>query len=49
MIARFSDQKDHTTLLNALAMIEKNKDWHLNLVGSGDDAPYPCSCSIFEN
>ena len=40
MIARFSEQKDHTTLLNALAMIEKDKDWHLNLVGNGDDAPY---------
>jgi glycosyltransferase involved in cell wall biosynthesis len=40
MIARFSEQKDHTTLLNALAMIDKDKEWHLNLVGNGDDTPY---------
>lgn len=40
MIARFSKQKDHTTLLNALAMVPKKKEWHLNLVGNGDDRPY---------
>jgi glycosyltransferase involved in cell wall biosynthesis len=39
MVARFSEQKDHTTLLNAMGLI-KNLDWHLNLVGSGDDVVY---------
>lgn len=39
MIARFAIPKDHTTLINALGMI-KDKNWHLNLVGSGDDLPY---------
>lgn len=36
MIARFSKQKDHETLLHALSLI-KDQAWHLNLVGSGDD------------
>lgn len=39
MIARFSDQKDHKTLLLALSGLQ-HKEWHLNLVGDGDDAPY---------
>ena len=39
MVARFAIPKDHTTLINALGQI-KNKKWHLNLVGSGDDVPY---------
>jgi len=36
MIARFSPQKDHETLLNALALI-KEKSWKLSLVGDGPD------------
>ena len=36
MVARFSPQKDHVTLLNALGMI-KDHNWHLNLIGGGDD------------
>jgi glycosyltransferase involved in cell wall biosynthesis len=36
MVARFSEQKDHTTLLNALGMLA-HKPWHLNLIGNGDD------------
>ena len=39
MVARFSKQKDHTTLLNALGGL-KRKSWHLNLVGDGDDSDY---------
>lgn len=39
MVARFSDQKDHTTLLNALGGL-KDKDWHLNLIGDGDNTDY---------
>lgn len=39
MVARFSDQKDHTTLLNALGAL-KDKEWHLNLVGDGEDTDY---------
>ena len=39
MVARFSDQKDHTTLLNALGAL-KDKKWHLNLVGDGEDNDY---------
>lgn len=39
MIARFSAQKDHTTLLNTLAML-RHKDWHLNLIGNGEDTVY---------
>ncbi len=39
MVARFSPQKDHTTLLNALGGL-KNKEWHLNLVGDGDYTTY---------
>lgn len=39
MVARFSRQKDHKTLLQALALI-KDKAWHLNLIGAGDDMPY---------
>ena len=37
MVARFSNQKDHTTLLNALSFLT-HKDWHLNLIGGGDDS-----------
>ncbi|MGA3696897.1 glycosyltransferase family 4 protein [Enterobacteriaceae bacterium TYF_5] len=33
-VARFSAQKDHISLLNALAKI-KNKNWTLNLIGKG--------------
>ena len=36
MIARFSAQKDHRTLLHALGKV-KDMDWHLNLVGDGDN------------
>ncbi len=43
MVARFSDQKDHTTLLNAFAGL-KDKDWHLNLVGDGEDTDYRALC-----
>lgn len=43
MVARFSEQKDHTTLLNAMGLI-KDMDWHLNLVGSGDDRIYRALC-----
>jgi len=39
MVARFSPQKDHTTLLNALAGL-KDKKWHLNLIGDGDNKTY---------
>ena len=39
MVARFSDQKDHTTLLNALGGLA-HKQWHLNLVGDGEDTDY---------
>ena len=39
MVARFSPQKDHTTLLNALGGLA-DKDWHLNLIGDGDDTDY---------
>jgi len=43
MVARFSDQKDHTTLLNALAGLV-DKPWHLNLVGDGDNSDYRALC-----
>lgn len=36
MVARFGPQKDHYTLLNALARL-RDKSWHLHLVGNGDD------------
>lgn len=36
MVARFSPQKDHFTLLNALGKIQ-DKPWHLHLIGKGDD------------
>lgn len=39
MVARFSNQKDHTTLLNALGGL-KHKPWHLNLIGDGDHTDY---------
>lgn len=39
MVARFSPQKDHTTLLNALSRL-KDQEWHLNLIGDGDEKPY---------
>ncbi len=34
MVARFNEQKDQTTLLEAIAQLE-NKEIHLDLVGSG--------------
>lgn len=37
MIARFGPQKDHTTLLKALAEM-KDENWVLSLVGGGDNA-----------
>lgn len=37
MVARFCEQKDHVTLLNALARIDK-KLWRLKLVGGGDSS-----------
>ena len=37
MVARFSEQKDHSTLLNTLSDMQ-DKRWHLNLIGSGDDS-----------
>lgn len=42
MIARFQAQKDHTTLLRALAQIPANLPWHLTLVGE----PGPLSESV---
>lgn len=36
---RFSNQKDHTTLLNALGAL-RHKSWHLNLIGDGDNTDY---------
>jgi glycosyltransferase involved in cell wall biosynthesis len=38
-VARFAAPKDHTTLLNALATL-KDRPWHLNLIGAGDDLEY---------
>jgi glycosyltransferase involved in cell wall biosynthesis len=38
MIARFEPQKDHTTLLHALAGL-KREDWHLDLIGDGPLMP----------
>ncbi|HIQ07371.1 MAG TPA: glycosyltransferase, partial [Thiotrichaceae bacterium] len=35
MVARFCEQKDHHTLLQALAPLS-NLDWHLKLIGDGD-------------
>ena len=46
MVARYSEQKDHTTLINALGQL-KNENWHLNLVGSGDDKPYRAMAKSF--
>lgn len=39
MIARFCEQKDHLTIINALGRI-KNLNWEMNFVGSGDYNPY---------
>ena len=47
MVARYSEQKDHTTLINALGQLA-NDDWHLNLIGSGDDAPYRAMAKSFD-
>jgi glycosyltransferase involved in cell wall biosynthesis len=46
MVARYSEQKDHTTLINALGQLA-DQDWHLNLVGSGDDTPYRAMAESF--
>lgn len=35
MVARFGPQKDHATLLRALARL-RHKDWRLHLIGGGD-------------
>lgn len=35
MVARFDSQKDHDTLLRALARL-RDKDWRLTLIGGGD-------------
>jgi glycosyltransferase involved in cell wall biosynthesis len=35
MVARFDQQKDHATLLRALARL-RHKDWRLHLIGGGD-------------
>jgi glycosyltransferase involved in cell wall biosynthesis len=35
MVARFDSQKDHETLLRALARL-RSKIWHLQLIGGGD-------------
>ena len=35
MVARFDTQKDHATLLRALARL-RQKDWRLHLIGGGD-------------
>jgi glycosyltransferase involved in cell wall biosynthesis len=35
MVARFDAQKDHATLLRALARL-RHKDWRLHLIGGGD-------------
>ena len=35
MVARFEPQKDHGTLLRALALVGRDADWRLSLVGDG--------------
>jgi glycosyltransferase involved in cell wall biosynthesis len=37
MVARFSAQKDHNLLFQALSMIN-NKNWSLDLIGGGEDS-----------
>jgi glycosyltransferase involved in cell wall biosynthesis len=37
MVARFEPQKDHETLLRALARL-RHKDWRLHLIGGGDSS-----------
>ncbi len=40
MVARFNEQKDQTTLLQALSLLERDgtqRDFHVDLVGSGPD------------
>lgn len=37
MVARFSRQKDHLTLLEALSSVPESRDWSLELIGSGPD------------
>jgi glycosyltransferase involved in cell wall biosynthesis len=38
MVARFESQKDHTTLIRALAGL-KNSEWHLDFIGDGPLQP----------
>lgn len=38
MVARFGPQKDHATLIRALAGLS-NPDWQLDLIGGGDEMP----------
>ncbi|MGE4313454.1 MAG: glycosyltransferase family 4 protein [Pseudobdellovibrionaceae bacterium] len=39
MIARFGPQKDHATLIKALAELPADTNWELSLVGGGDNKP----------
>lgn len=39
MIARFCEQKDHLTIINALEKI-KDRNWEMSFVGAGDYKPY---------
>lgn len=38
MVARFDTQKDHETLLRALARLRHNNNWRLHLIGGGDSS-----------
>ena len=38
MVARFGPQKDHATLIRALAQVS-DLDWQLDLIGGGDEMP----------
>ena len=41
MVARFGAQKDHATLLRALAQL-RHKNWRLSLIGGGDASRVTC-------
>jgi glycosyltransferase involved in cell wall biosynthesis len=44
MVARFGPQKDHATLLRALARL-RHKNWRLHLIGGGDRSSAVCKAS----